>query len=124
MGFRQNVMGVVRVSLHHFVKPLLVFVRWRRVGHRPQSSSSSRFTAGASGFFIVSQSGERARAKLGAAIGGFTTAATSAAVARPRCASMNAKGSARQFSGLVLRNRAAQGVEQVVVEHHVLFTGR
>jgi hypothetical protein len=27
--------------------------------HRPQSSSASRFTAGASGFFILSQSGER-----------------------------------------------------------------
>jgi hypothetical protein len=34
-----------------------------RGGHRhfslPQSSSTSRFTAGASGFFILSQSGER-----------------------------------------------------------------
>jgi ATP dependent DNA ligase domain len=29
--------------------------------HRPQSSSASRFTADASGFFILSQSGERER---------------------------------------------------------------
>jgi hypothetical protein len=29
------------------------------MAHRPQSSSASRFTAGASGFFILSQSGER-----------------------------------------------------------------
>src|SRR5215831_7206074 len=28
-------------------------------GHLPQSSSASRFTAGAAGFFILSQSGER-----------------------------------------------------------------
>jgi hypothetical protein len=28
-------------------------------GHLPQSSSASRFTAGASEFFILSQSGER-----------------------------------------------------------------
>jgi hypothetical protein len=31
----------------------------QEVGHRPQSSSASRFTAGASGFFILIQSGER-----------------------------------------------------------------
>jgi len=30
-----------------------------RVRYRPQSSSASRFTAGATGFFILSQSGER-----------------------------------------------------------------
>src|SRR5262245_56279381 len=29
------------------------------LSHRPQSSSASRFTAGAAGFFILSQSGER-----------------------------------------------------------------
>jgi hypothetical protein len=29
------------------------------VGHLPQSSSASRFTTGAFGFFILSQSGER-----------------------------------------------------------------
>jgi len=30
----------------------------QEIGHRPQSSSASRLTAGASGFFILSQSGE------------------------------------------------------------------
>jgi hypothetical protein len=35
------------------------FLKLREPFHRPQSSSASRLTAGASGFFILSQSGER-----------------------------------------------------------------
>jgi hypothetical protein len=31
----------------------------QHIGHRPQSSSASRFTAGSAEFFFLSQSGER-----------------------------------------------------------------
>jgi hypothetical protein len=31
----------------------------QKIAYRPQSSSASRFTAGAAGFFIFNQSGER-----------------------------------------------------------------
>ena len=41
----------------HVHNPNKSLCRWQF--HRPQSSSASRFTADASGFFILSQSGER-----------------------------------------------------------------
>jgi hypothetical protein len=40
-------------------RPALCGALEQQTAHRPQSSSASRFTAGASEFFILSQSGER-----------------------------------------------------------------
>jgi hypothetical protein len=49
-------------AAHSFGRPIFApaFTRERMsAGHLPQSSSASRLTAGAVGFFILSQSGER-----------------------------------------------------------------
>jgi hypothetical protein len=58
-GWVRMTTGRAALACHqsHVHSPNKSLCRWQF--HRPQSSSASRFTADASGFFILSQSGER-----------------------------------------------------------------
>ena len=54
-------LGIAQRAFDRELSPIFIDEdqKMRRLAHRPQSSSASRFTAGASGFLNLSQSGER-----------------------------------------------------------------
>jgi hypothetical protein len=54
--------------------------------HRPHSSSASRLTAGASGFFILSQSGERPE-RVGRVLSCLSITCPASSMRKPPCCS-------------------------------------